>query len=71
MEAKKQPDPIHDELSDEVKADLARQFAALRYLYSSDYHTQWRTYQRIHNAGMIALSWEERYGRQRPRWSED
>jgi hypothetical protein len=34
MQAQPRPDPIHDELSDDVKNDLARVFAYLKKVYA-------------------------------------
>jgi hypothetical protein len=50
MEPTPRPDPIHDELSEEAKQSLAIEFAILRNLYSSDWHQQWRVYERLRRA---------------------
>jgi len=50
MEPQKRPNPLTDELSAETKEALAIEFALLREVYSSDWHRQWRVYQRLRNA---------------------
>ncbi len=50
MKPLKRPDPIHDELSDEAKMELAVEFAALRTHYGKDFHAQWRAYEKLRNA---------------------
>jgi galactose-1-phosphate uridylyltransferase len=72
MEPMKRPNPLTDELTDEAKAALAKIFANLKAQYSTDFHQQWRVYQRLHNAGMNqqmfdATYWEE-VERRRQRW---
>lgn len=53
------PDPLRDELSEEAKAALARQFAELEGRYSTDFHARWRVYERLRNVAMNRVQAEE------------
>lgn len=53
------PDPLRDELPEEVKAVLAAEFARLREFFDTSWHQDWQAWEHRRNTALTRRFYED------------